>query len=130
MARPRAGKRRDKNRVYCRQLAALGCGVLLCAAVFVLTIIARIGITALSDETARIESQLDQLRLEERNMRAEYERNWSLERIAQAASELGMVPPGEAEEVFIEPPREDITVYFPAYQTEMDEPETIWEYFG
>ena len=130
MSRRQAGERKVQNRGYGRHLAALTAGVLLCAAALVLTIAARIGITALSDETARLQEQIDVLRLETRNAWAEYARARSPESIARAAEELGMVPPGNAERVFVDAPREDRTILFPAYQTQADKQKTIWEYFG
>ena len=61
MLRRTAGDRQDKNRER-RQAAAMGCGIMLCAVIITLTIAARAEITALSDETARLETELAELK--------------------------------------------------------------------
>lgn len=129
MSRPGVGKRNYQNRVRRMKSAAMCCAVLLCAGVFVLTIAVRTGITALSDETARLNEQLGALRAQERLSAVRYAETWSLERIADAAEELQMVPPGEADAVLAEDGG-DCTVLYPAYHTKLDERKTIWEYFG
>jgi Tfp pilus assembly protein PilN len=113
MSRRRPGKRDKDNRV--RQSGAyiaLGCGVLLCAAVIVLTMAARIRITALSEETAALEEQIRALKIEYDRALARHEEDWSLERIASAAGEMHMLPPGRGGAVFLRPPDEDLTVYY------------------
>jgi hypothetical protein len=129
LSRTGGRKRNYKNRVRRMKHAAMCCAVLFCAGVYVLTIAARIGITALSDETARLNEQLEVLRAEERLAAARHAELWSPGRIADAAEALQMVPPGEADAVLAQGGG-DCTVLYPAYQTKLEEHKTIWEYFG
>ena len=130
MLRRGGAKKKNTNRDLYREMAVMCCGVLLCAAAFVLTIAARIKITALSDETTGLNKQIQELQIQERSARAAYERSRAIENLAEAAGAYGMVAPGTVEYVVVEGPVDDCTVLFPAYQTILDEEKTIWEYFG
>lgn len=130
MPRASAEKKKYIREMRRRYIIAMSFGVLLAAAVIVLTIIARVEITALSDETAKLEDQLELLHIQRRNILAEYESEFSLSGIATRAEEIGMVSPGATNVVFIEPPQEDMTVMYPAYSAaQMDKSKSIWEYF-
>ena len=126
-----SGKKRQKqNRVRRRKLAAMSCAVLLCAAVFVMNIAARVYLTVLSDETAGLNTLISELKTEHRNALARASAEGAPYEAAQAAEEQGMMSPSCAEVIFLRSPEEDFTVYYSAYQTIQDKQKNIWEYFG
>ena len=108
----------------------MSCAVILCAAVFVMSIAARVYLTQLSDESAELSTLLQELAIEKRLVLAESEELSSPDALHKKAAENNMLSPGDAEYIFIQPPEKDITVYHEAYQTKLDKPDTIWEYFG
>jgi hypothetical protein len=90
----------------------LCCGVLLCAAVIVLTMAARVRITALSAETAALETHIQALRLAYDRALVDREGDRSLDRIAAAAAALGMQPPGRGGKAFLRAPDTDLVITY------------------
>ncbi|MGE4353762.1 MAG: hypothetical protein AB7D36_06730 [Oscillospiraceae bacterium] len=131
MLRRRPRKKRINRVRQIGSIAAMGGGVLLAAAIIVLTIIARIRITALSDETVQLTQQLEALQLLERSRMIAYEKAYSLGSIEERAEALGMILPSGLRIEFIDPPEDDLTVVFNGDNDKtLDKPKMIWEYFG
>jgi len=126
----RRGRKRRYSRVQGRKLAAMSCAVILCAMVFAMTIAARVYLTELSDESAKLNALRQELQITQRRAEAENALQRSAQAVYESAAEKGLISPSEAEYIFIQPPEEDTTVYHSAYQTILDKPDTIWEYFG
>ena len=123
-------KKISRVRQIC-DIAAMSGGVLLAAILITLTIIARIQIIALSDQTTQLTTQLDELKLLERNKLSQYEKAYSLESIEESAKKMGMISPSGLRIEFIDPPQEDLTVVFAGAEVKaLDKPKMIWEYFG
>jgi len=130
MSRPSGKKIRKTNREDKLRLAAMSCAVLLCAAAFVLTLTARVYLTALSEETAQLSDSCNELIIRHRIALADNALELSPYKLTDAAREKGMLPPGQAERQFLKAPGEDVVVLHEAYKTKLDKPKTIWEYFG
>lgn len=109
MPRKRKISREQRQR---RDAAVMGCGVLLVAAIFILTMMARVELTALSDEAAGLQSELEELRVSERLLSTQYEQAFSLDKISERAEAIGMTSPSELGAQFIEPMGEDITIVY------------------
>ncbi len=127
MPRSAAYRNRKTNRVRRMRAVATGCAVLLTAAVFTAGIAVRAEITAINDETAELERSLGELRELSRLDEARRAAENSVYSTAQKAEEAGMLPPGSAAALFVEPPDKDLTIYFPANPDgEGDEPAALW----
>ncbi len=122
-ARRQAERKGRRNREGKLHAAAICCGALLTAALLTAGIAVRAEITAVNDETAALEQELEQLSTERRLATARDAAELSPYSLAEQAGEQGMEPPGSAIARFVEPPDEDLTVIYPAYyERQTDEP--------
>jgi hypothetical protein len=122
-ARRQAERKGRRNREGKLHAAAICCGALLTAALLIAGIAVRAEITAVNDETAALEQELEQLSTERRLATVHGAAELSPYSLSQQAEEQGMEPPGSATARFVEPPTEDFTVVYPAYyEHQTDEP--------
>ena len=92
-------KKRKVCRIYIDPIAMLGTVVALC-----MLIMMAVGVSQLRSEqlkTAAIQQQVEQLRMENRQLQAEYAVQCDLDEVEKTALALGMIPQQEAEHISI-----------------------------
>jgi cell division protein FtsL len=100
--------RRSKARAYSVEKPKQGislfavAGFALFAVMMVFVLLARVQLTQISDETAKIETKISELSEEEARLRIEYERTFNLTEIEEyATKKLGMIRQGSDSVTFL-----------------------------
>lgn len=86
--------------------------ILLAAAIVVLTMLARIEITALSDSAASLEAEIAELEDEKLSLQVEDEFCHSLSKIEAMAEDIGMISPSEIGALFLQGKTDDVIIVY------------------
>ena len=112
-----SGKKIRRNREEGKRLLVLAGAAILCAAALCSALAARVYLTALSQDTAQLNTQLAELQVKLRIAEANYAEEHSHYALAEKAGEIELVPPSGAKAQFVNAPKEDMTLCHPGYET-------------